>query len=574
MSAGLFFVRARHERQRVAAAGRTRIAAIVAIVAIAGECVCGNPACANRCLGTASGEKRQVSRDQNSTVERADHARGRAHAVCATASRAASDAASRKRGMNASARSAGAHRGTPRPPRPRAARCGASRRPPVGFVGAPKRPFAALVRTCRICASVCRNSSAARGFFWQPCRHAMTAYFPAQRGDVAMDAPKVVVEGLCKVFGSNPRQALDLLAAGATKDEVFARTGQVVGVHNVSFDVREGEIFVLMGLSGSGKSTLIRLVNRLVEPSAGKVMIDGRDVAAVRRAELTALRRTDMSMVFQSFALMPQRTVLSNAAFGLEVAGMGRKDRERRAMDVLEQVGLAQFAHKLPAELSGGMQQRVGLARALAVNPSLMIMDEAFSALDPLKRKEMQNVLLQLQKEQRRTIMFVSHDLEEALRIGSRIAIMEGGRLVQVGTPQEIIANPADDYVRAFFEGIDTSRYLTAGDLMLTGAVPTLSKLDAKHVAASLNGSAEYAFVLDEARKIRGFVTRDALNGATPNVRQVESIPRDASLDHVVERCVAHPHALPVVDDDGCYCGSVDRAVLLKAITRSRGSHV
>ncbi|MEW4359673.1 glycine betaine/L-proline ABC transporter ATP-binding protein [Burkholderia pseudomallei] len=389
-----------------------------------------------------------------------------------------------------------------------------------------------------------------------------------------MDAPKVVVEGLCKVFGSNPRQALDMLAAGATKDEVFARTGQVVGVHNVSFDVREGEIFVLMGLSGSGKSTLIRLVNRLVEPSAGKVMIDGRDVAAVRRAELTALRRTDMSMVFQSFALMPQRTVLSNAAFGLEVAGMGRKDRERRAMDVLEQVGLAQFAHKLPAELSGGMQQRVGLARALAVNPSLMIMDEAFSALDPLKRKEMQNVLLQLQKEQRRTIMFVSHDLEEALRIGSRIAIMEGGRLVQVGTPQEITANPADDYVRAFFEGIDTSRYLTAGDLMLTGAVPTLSKLDAKHVAASLNGSAEYAFVLDEARKIRGFVTRDALNGATPNVRQVESIPRDASLDHVVERCVAHPHALPVVDDDGCYCGSVDRAVLLKAITRSRGSHV
>ncbi len=354
-----------------------------------------------------------------------------------------------------------------------------------------------------------------------------------------MDAPKVVVEGLCKVFGSNPRQALDMLAAGATKDEVFARTGQVVGVHNVSFDVREGEIFVLMGLSGSGKSTLIRLVNRLVEPSAGKVMIDGRDVAAVRRAELTALRRTDMSMVFQSFALMPQRTVLSNAAFGLEVAGMGRKDRERRAMDVLEQVGLAQFAHKLPAELSGGMQQRVGLARALAVNPSLMIMDEAFSALDPLKRKEMQNVLLQLQKEQRRTIMFVSHDLEEALRIGSRIAIMEGGRLVQVGTPQEIIANPADDYVRAFFEGIDTSRYLTAGDLMLTGAVPTLSKLDAKHVAASLNGSAEYAFVLDEARKIRGFVTRDALNGATPNVRQVESIPRDASLDHGGGRCGA-----------------------------------
>ena len=279
-----------------------------------------------------------------------------------------------------------------------------------------------------------------------------------------MDAPKVVVEGLCKVFGNNPKQALDMLAAGSTKDDIFKQTGQVVGVHDVSFDVQEGEIFVLMGLSGSGKSTLIRLVNRLVEPTAGKVLIDGRDVASVRRSELTALRRTDMSMVFQSFALMPQRTVLSNAAFGLEVAGVGRKDRERRAMDVLEQVGLAAFAKKLPAELSGGMQQRVGLARALAVNPSLMIMDEAFSALDPLKRKEMQNVLLQLQKEQRRTIMFVSHDLEEALRIGTRIAIMEGGRLVQVGTPQDIIANPADDYVRAFFEGIDTSRYRPDAD--------------------------------------------------------------------------------------------------------------
>ncbi|SOY67194.1 glycine betaine transporter subunit; ATP-binding compoent of ABC superfamily [Cupriavidus taiwanensis] len=385
-----------------------------------------------------------------------------------------------------------------------------------------------------------------------------------------MDSPKVVVEGLCKVFGSNPQQALDMLAAGSTKDEVFRRTGQVVGVHNVSFDVREGEIFVLMGLSGSGKSTLIRLVNRLVEPTAGKVLIGGRDVAAVSRSELIALRRKDMSMVFQSFALMPQRTVLSNAAFGLEVAGVGRKERERRAMDVLEEVGLSAFAQKLPRELSGGMQQRVGLARALAVNPSLMIMDEAFSALDPLKRKEMQNVLLQLQKEHRRTIMFVSHDLEEALRIGSRIAIMEGGRLVQVGTPQEIIAKPADDYVRTFFDGIDTSRYLTAGDLMQTDAIPIVSKLDAPTIATTLNGHASYAFVLDAQRKLRGCVMRDAM----ASVRPVESIRRDASLEHVVERVVASPNALPVVDEHGCYCGSVDRAVILKAITHLRGHHV
>ncbi|CAJ0772908.1 Glycine betaine/proline betaine transport system ATP-binding protein ProV [Ralstonia chuxiongensis] len=385
-----------------------------------------------------------------------------------------------------------------------------------------------------------------------------------------MNSPKVVVEGLSKVFGSNPRQALDMLAAGSTKDEVFRRTGQVVGVHDVSFDVKEGEIFVMMGLSGSGKSTLIRLVNRLVEPTAGKVLIGGRDVAAVSRAELIALRRKDMSMVFQSFALMPQRTVLSNAAFGLEVAGVGRVERERRAMEILEQVGLAAFAQKLPRELSGGMQQRVGLARALTVNPSLMIMDEAFSVLDPLKRKEMQNVLLQLQKDHQRTIMFVSHDLEEALRIGSRIAIMEGGRLVQVGTPQEIITSPANDYVRTFFDGIDTSRYLTAGDLMQMDAVPTVSKLDAASIAETLNGSIDYAFVLDAQRRIRGCVTRSA----APNMQPVESIRYDAPLEQVVDRVVENPNALPVVDHDGCYCGSVSRALILKAITRSRGHHV
>ncbi|PMS33367.1 glycine betaine/proline transport system ATP-binding protein [Trinickia symbiotica] len=389
-----------------------------------------------------------------------------------------------------------------------------------------------------------------------------------------MSSPKVLVEGLFKVFGNNPGAALDMLSQGATKDEIFARTGQVVGVHNVSFEVQEGEIFVLMGLSGSGKSTLIRLINRLVDTTAGKIVIDGRNIATVRRSELTALRRRDMSMVFQSFALMPQRTVLSNAAFGLEVAGVGRKEREAKAMVVLEQVGLAPFAHKLPAELSGGMQQRVGLARALAVNPSLMIMDEAFSALDPLKRKEMQNVLLQLQKDQRRTIMFVSHDLEEAFRIGNRIAIMEGGRLVQLGTPQEIVSSPADDYVRAFFEGVDTSRYLTAGDLMQTDAVPLVRQLDTASVAASMNGSADYAFVLDGERKIRGFVTRDALATAAPSLAQIESIPRAASLEQVVSRVMAYPRALPVVDDDGCYCGSVDRAVVLQALTRMRGSHV
>ena len=389
-----------------------------------------------------------------------------------------------------------------------------------------------------------------------------------------MKSGKVVVEGLTKIFGNNPKGALAMLAGGASKDKVFAQTGHVVGVHDVSFDVQEGEIFVLMGLSGSGKSTLIRLVNRLVEPSAGRIYVDGRDIAVVPKSELLDLRRRDMSMVFQSFALMPQRTVLANAAFGLEVGGMRKKERERRALDVLEQVGLASFAHKLPHELSGGMQQRVGLARALAVNPSLMIMDEAFSALDPLKRKEMQDVLLCLQREQRRTIMFVSHDLEEALRIGNRIAIMEGGRIVQIGTPQDIISNPANDYVEAFFNGVDTSRYLTAYDLMQADAVPVLDTgADAQHVAATLNGRADYAFVLDAARKVKGIVERHAQNGATPVIDAIQPIELGAPLDTVIQQLSKSRAPLPVVDADGCYCGAINQTAVLKILTHHRSSH-
>jgi glycine betaine/proline transport system ATP-binding protein len=387
------------------------------------------------------------------------------------------------------------------------------------------------------------------------------------------DTPKIVVDGLCKIFGPHPKTAQDMIERGATKDEVFARTGHMVGVHKASFEVREGEIFVLMGLSGSGKSTLIRLINRLIEPTGGKVFIDGRDLGSLSRSALITLRRTAMSMVFQSFALMPQRTVLANAAFGLEVAGIGRKARERSALEVLEQVGLGAYAHKLPAELSGGMQQRVGLARALTVNPSLLLMDEAFSALDPLRRKEMQNLLLDLQQAHRRTIVFVSHDLDEALRIADRIAVMRGGRVVQVGTPQDIVSDPADDYVRAFFEAVDTSRYLTAADLMRTDAVPLVRHSDRANLAASLDG-ALYAFVLDGERRVQGYLSREERAGTAPRLRKIEPVARDAVLEHVVSRLCASPTALPVVDDENRYCGSVDRSTVLNIIARSRGAHV
>ncbi|MDY7547510.1 glycine betaine/L-proline ABC transporter ATP-binding protein [Glaciimonas sp. Gout2] len=396
-----------------------------------------------------------------------------------------------------------------------------------------------------------------------------------------MKSGKVVVDHLYKVFGNTPEIALSMLKKGYSKDKIFAETGQVVGVQDVSFEVQEGEIFVLMGLSGSGKSTLIRLINRLVDPSAGSVWVDGQDVAAMSKAELIDLRRRDMSMVFQSFALMPHRTVLSNAAFGLEVAGIPKKDRERQAMKVLEQVGLASFANKLPCELSGGMQQRVGLARALSVNPSLMIMDEAFSALDPLKRKEMQDVLLELQKEQRRTIIFVSHDLEEAFRIGSRIAIMEGGRLVQVGTAQEIIDNPAEEYVRAFFDGVDTSRYLTASDLMQSNTIPLIKSTDELKVNPHLYASSgsDFAFVVDDARKVKGIVpTRgfaDASGVMQPlTLQKVEQIHYRTSLRVVMGKLIASPVPLPVVDENGCYCGAISQSMILQALSKPEGSHV
>ena len=392
---------------------------------------------------------------------------------------------------------------------------------------------------------------------------------------------KVAVNRLFKIFGAQTGMSLSMLKKGYTKDQVFAETGQIVGVNNVSFEVQEGEIFVLMGLSGSGKSTLIRLINRLVDPSAGSILLDGQDVAQMSKAELIRLRRSNMSMVFQSFALMPHRSVLSNAAFGLEVAGVGKKVRERAAMSVLEQVGLAAFAAKLPRELSGGMQQRVGLARALAVNPSLMIMDEAFSALDPLKRKEMQDVLLALQKEQRRTIIFVSHDLEEAMRIGSRIAIMEGGRLVQVGTAREIIAAPAEEYVRAFFDGVDTNRYLTAQDLMQSDAVPLLrSSGDLAANPHLLAGHAsDYAFVVDLAQQFKGVLpTRrhaDASGILHPALlRAVEPIGAGAGLELVMQRLQGSPGPLPVIDGDGRYCGAISQAMVLMALSKNRGKHV
>lgn len=284
--------------------------------------------------------------------------------------------------------------------------------------------------------------------------------------DIVLD-----VRGVWKVFGNRPEKALEMADHGAERDKILAETGATIGVRNVSFSVERGETFVVMGLSGSGKSTLVRCIARLIEVTRGQVLLDGEDLTSMEEAELRVVRRRKMSMVFQHFGLFPHRRVIDNVAYGLEVQGIGKADRRAKAADVLTLVGLEGWGEHYPQQLSGGMQQRVGLARALAVDPELLFFDEPFSALDPLIRREMQDQLLALQERMHRTIVFITHDFAEAIKLGDRIAIMKDGSFDQVGTAAELISNPATDYVRDFITDIPKVKVLTAGDLA-TGPVP------------------------------------------------------------------------------------------------------
>jgi len=278
--------------------------------------------------------------------------------------------------------------------------------------------------------------------------------------------PSIELEGVYKVFGDKPEEALKLIEQGAGKDEVREKTGQVIGVQDISFNIRNNELFVIMGLSGSGKSTLLRCVNRLVNPTKGKITLhaDGTDyeITSANKETLRKIRETQVSMVFQNFALFPHRTVSENVSFGLEIQGVDQKERNKKAKELIEVVGLEGFGDSYPSQLSGGMQQRVGLARGLATGAEVLLMDEPFSALDPLIKVEMQNELLDLMEEMQRTVLFVTHDLDEALKVGDRITIMEAGHMVQKGSPEEIIVNPKTEYVADFVENADPSDVLRA----------------------------------------------------------------------------------------------------------------
>ena len=281
-----------------------------------------------------------------------------------------------------------------------------------------------------------------------------------------MNASKITCKNVWKIFGSNPKNILKNLDRSLSRSEVQEQTGHVIAVKDVNFSIEKGETFVVMGLSGSGKSTLVRCISRLIEPTTGEVIVDNEDVIKMNSSELLHMRRHRMSMVFQHFGLFPHRKVLDNINYGLEIRGMDRKKRNERAMEVLSLVGLDGWEDNYPRELSGGMQQRVGLARALAVDPEILIFDEPFSALDPLIRREMQDELLSIQKMVQKTMVFITHDFLEAIKMGDHIAIMKDGEISQIGTPEEIVANPVDQYVRDFTEDVPRYKVLSAGKIM------------------------------------------------------------------------------------------------------------
>ncbi len=400
---------------------------------------------------------------------------------------------------------------------------------------------------------------------------------------------QITIRNLYKIFGHDPRKGLRLLEQGKTKEEIYEQTGLTVGVQNASFEIYRGEIFVVMGLSGSGKSTLVRMLNRLIEPTSGEVLIDGEDVLKMSKAALVKFRRSKTSMVFQSFALMPHLNVIDNVAFGLALDGMGKKAARDRAMTALIQVGLEGWENASPKELSGGMQQRVGLARSLAVDPEILLMDEAFSALDPLIRTEMQDELLKLQDRQERTIVFISHDLDEALRIGDRIAIMEGGRVVQVGTPEEILQNPADDYVRAFFRGVDPTGVISAGDIVRDNQATAVWHTPAGSPRAILemlnNQDREFAYVLDSEHRFCGVVSTDSLRelvkvGSGKSkieqafLKEAKAVQATESLQAILPQVASHSWPIPVVNENNIYRGVVSKNRFLRTLYRAdNGDH-
>ncbi len=387
----------------------------------------------------------------------------------------------------------------------------------------------------------------------------------------------ISVRNLYKVFGSNPKRVFPLLEQGKSKGEILKRTGCTIAINGASFDIDKRETFVVMGLSGSGKSTMIRCLNRLIDPTRGEILIDGQDIMKMDKEELREVRRYKMSMVFQHFGLLPHRSVLMNVEFGLEIGGMDKEERKEKAMKAIDLVGLKGFEYSKPSELSGGMQQRVGLARALANDPEILLMDEAFSALDPLIRTQMQDELLELQAKMHKTIIFITHDLDEALKLGDRIVILgPEGRVRQIGTPEEILSTPADDYVEAFVQNVDRTKVITASAIMRGHATVTIPK-DGPGTATRVmeKNHLNAIYVTDSDRKLQGIVTiDDAAKLAKKNEKDLTPIisdrvfttSADTAISDLLGTAMTAKYPIAVIDDDNVFHGVVDRGAILAEV--------
>ena len=397
------------------------------------------------------------------------------------------------------------------------------------------------------------------------------------REDTESPQPIISVRNLTRVFGQNPETALELHRKGRSKQEIHEETGSTLALTGISFDVMPGETFVLMGLSGSGKSTLLRCLNRLIEPTGGKIRIDGEEIVGMGEEELRMIRRRKLGMIFQNFALLPHRTVLDNVAFGLEIQGVPEEERHKKAEEVLQMVGLGGYGASMPGELSGGMKQRVGLARALTSDPDILLMDEAFSALDPLIKRDMQDELLDLQQRLEKTIIFVTHDLDEALKLGDRIALMRDGEIVQIGTPEEILANPGDAYVERFVAGVDMTKVLSASDVMRRPE-PVARYTAGSRVALHLMEEHDIGsvFVIDRERRLKGIVTLEDTVKAVRAGRGLEEIittdiptvALDTPLTNIISLIAGSPYPVAVVDDKTRLQGLVFRGAILAALAR------
>lgn len=386
---------------------------------------------------------------------------------------------------------------------------------------------------------------------------------------------KIEVHSLSKVFGHNPKRGIEMVKKGYSKDEILKKTGLTVGVNNVNFHIKSNEIFVIMGLSGSGKSTLLRCLNRLIQPTSGKVIVDGTDITSLDKNSLRELRKKKFGMVFQNFGLLPYKTVLENAEFGLEVQHVSDDEKLNRAKEALKKVGLEGWEEKYPDELSGGMQQRVGLARALAVDPDILLMDEPFSALDPLIKREMQDLLLDLYEEVNKTIVFITHDLDEALKLGDRIAIMKDGEIVQLGSPEEILINSKNEYVEEFVKNVNRSIILTASDIMIK-PVALLYENDGLEMARykMSRNNISSIFAVSGKRKYRGIVhfkdvynaIKNGENDISKLIKETKIASPDDTINDLSSDIAESNVPLPIIDENNNLLGIIVKGTILANI--------